>query len=442
MLHAFDDSDGTELWGFVPPNLFTKLQALHADVVEYFVDGSPKAHIASNSDGSISQAILIFGERRGGNRFYALDVTDPVNPRYLWEIGPSTLGFEELGDSWSTPNIGKIAYGTGEKWVVFIGGGYDENQDNDPITEADSKGRAIYIVDALTGALLWRYSHQESSLMAYSIPSDIARLDSDGDGRIDRLYVGDMGGRIWRFDIKSSDNSAWAGRIIFQSNEASGDKRKVFYPPDVTLENDGRYYEMLFFGTGDREHPKDSTVINRLYAMKDRDVPSVLSENDLVNVTEDILQDPDASETEKKAVAGQLKTGNGWFIKLDSNPGEKSLSPAVVFNKVVYFTTFAPTTKDTSGDPCYVGEGTARIYMLRYNTGNAVFNLDLGNDIGGVVVSKEDRSTTIGTAIPSGVIVTFIQGTAVAYTGVGGGVSRPILSNTRELIPVDWQIVF
>jgi len=33
MLHAFDDSDGTELWGFVPPNLFTKLQALHADVV-------------------------------------------------------------------------------------------------------------------------------------------------------------------------------------------------------------------------------------------------------------------------------------------------------------------------------------------------------------------------------------------------------------------------
>jgi len=42
MLHAFDDSDGSELWAFIPPNLFDKLQALHADVIESFVDGSPK----------------------------------------------------------------------------------------------------------------------------------------------------------------------------------------------------------------------------------------------------------------------------------------------------------------------------------------------------------------------------------------------------------------
>ena len=37
--------------------------------------------------------------------------------------------------------------------------------------------------------------------MKYSIPSDITRLDSDGDGKVDRLYVGDTGGRVWRFDI-------------------------------------------------------------------------------------------------------------------------------------------------------------------------------------------------------------------------------------------------
>ena len=90
MLHAFDDSTGDELWGFIPPNLLTQLQALHADVNLSFVDGSPKAYISYDSHGQITQVILLFGERRGGNRYYALDVTDPLKPKYLWDIGPDT----------------------------------------------------------------------------------------------------------------------------------------------------------------------------------------------------------------------------------------------------------------------------------------------------------------------------------------------------------------
>ena len=88
MLHAFDDSDGSELWAFIPPNLLDKLQALHADVVESFVDGSPKAYISYDSNGQITKAILIFGQRRGGNHYYALDITDPLIPKYLWKIEP------------------------------------------------------------------------------------------------------------------------------------------------------------------------------------------------------------------------------------------------------------------------------------------------------------------------------------------------------------------
>ena len=121
MLHAFDDSDGSELWGFVPPNLMNKLQALHADVLEFFVDGSPKTYISRNASGQIVKAILIFGQRRGGNRYYALDVTNPVSPQYLWEVNPDATNspYAKLGQSWSTPAIGKIADGTGEKWVAL-----------------------------------------------------------------------------------------------------------------------------------------------------------------------------------------------------------------------------------------------------------------------------------------------------------------------------------
>jgi type IV pilus assembly protein PilY1 len=436
MLHAFDDATGEELWAFIPPNLLNKLQALHSDVIASMVDGSPKAYLGSD------KKVLIFGERRGGDYYLALDITDRLTPKLLWEIGPSTLGFEEmgpeLGQSWSTPQIGKIRQGLSDRWVAFIGGGYDDNQDNSPVTLPDSKGRAVYAVDVLTGALVWRYSHAQNPSMAYSIPSDISKIDIDGDGRIDRLYVGDMGGQMWRFDVGDSDPVNWTGKIIFAG---TGDQRKIFYPPDVTLERDSTDYEMIFFGTGDREHPKESTTVNRIYAVKDKNSSTPLTETDLVDVTLDLLQDPNTSGADKDHIRILLNQKSGWFIKLDVNLGEKVLAPPVVFYKTAYFTTFAPTF-GTTGDPCYVGEGTARLYVLRYDTGNAAFNLDVSNDTGGPVVRRSDRAGVIGTAMPSGVIITFFGGSAVGYAGVGGGVYTPMLPSTKSLIPINWKIVF
>jgi type IV pilus assembly protein PilY1 len=448
MLHAFDDSDGTELWAFIPPNLLSKLQALHADVVESFVDGSPKAFISYDLNGQITKAILIFGQRRGGDHYYALDITDPLVPKYLWKISPDLPDYAELGQTWSSPMIGKIACTAcegGQKWVAFIGGGYDENQDNDPVAVPDSKGRAVYVVDVLDGSLVWRYSNAENnSDMVYSIPSDIQRVDTNGDGKIDRLYVGDMGGRIWRFDISDPDPTLWAAtaKVIFNSN-TGGEKRKIFYPPDVTLEKDSGDYEMLFFGTGDREHPKESTNINRLYAIKDKNPLTALTEeSNLVDVTQDLLQDASTSEEDKARVLNALGTKDGWFIKLDQNLGEKCLSSPVVYYGVVYYTSFAPNF-GSDGDPCFVGEGTGRLYALRYKSGNAAFNLDGSLD---GTISGSDRSTTIGTGIPSGVIITFIEGKTVAYVGVGGPggprVPKPKLLSDKSVVPVTWRIVF
>jgi type IV pilus assembly protein PilY1 len=219
---------------------------------------------------------------------------------------------------------------------MFIGGGYDENQDNDPVTLSDTKGRAVYVVDVLTGGLVWKYSNAESGAMVYSIPSDVARVDTDGDGKIDRLYVGDTGGSVWRFDIGDSDTANWTGKRVFNTNAGTSDHRKIFYPPDVTLEKDSvGNYEILFFGAGDREHPKETATINRLYAVKDRNGSAVLTENDLVDVTLDELQDPSTSETEKNNILEQLRVGKGWYIKLDVNLGEKHYS---VRESVIYVT--------------------------------------------------------------------------------------------------------
>lgn len=264
--------------------------------------------------------------------------------------------------------------------------------------------------------------------MKYCIPSDIARVDTNGDVYIDRLYEGDIGGRIRRFDISSPNPVNWRGKIIFNSNPGESERRKIFYLPDVTLENDDGNYEMLFFGTGDREAPKEKTVINRLYALKDKNPSVPLTENDLIDVTN---QSTNLSTSTTK---------NGWFIFLE-NRGEKSLSSAVVFHGVVYFTTFTPSIAE-EGDICYLGEGTARLYALKYKTGNAAF--DLSKD--GVFSLIGDRSMIVGeegkTTIPSGVIITFIGGNAMAYGGIGKGVFLPPIPSSKSLFPVNWRIKF
>ena len=436
MLHAFDDSTGEELWGFIPPDLLSKLHALHEDVLELFVDGSPKAYITRDTDGSITKAIIIFGERRGGNRYYALDVTNPQDPEYLWEINPDASGspYSEMGQTWSTPFIGRINYGAGEKWVAFIGGGYDTNQDNDPVSLADTKGRAVYVVDVLDGSVIKRFSYAEIPEMTYSIPSDITRIDASDDGKIDRLYVGDMGGRMWRFDIGDTNPANWTGKIIFSGYSGT----KIFYPPDVTMESGN--YEMLFFGTGDRENPKETSIVNRLYVVKDKNLSTSLTESNLYDVTSGELQATGTTEARKAEIIGYLKSASGWFIQLTVNSGEKCLSPSVVLSRVVYYTTFTPGSGGGS-DPCHVGEGAGRVYALQYQTGNAVFNYDLTNDSGGTVINQGDRSMVIGMGIPSGVVVTFVNGQAIGYIGVGGGISG-MNPNAKGLEPKYWRIIF
>jgi len=185
-------------------------------------------------------------------------------------------------------------------------------------------------------------------------------------------------------------------------------------------------YEMLFFGTGDREHPKETAVVDRLYAIKDKNLPESFAESSLTDVTSDELQATGTTEARKTEILTDLGNSSGWFIQLNQNSGEKVLSPSTVLNKVSYFTTFTPGAGAES-DPCAVGEGTARVYALQYQTGNAVLNLDLTNDtVGQSVIQKEDRSKNIGLGIPSGVVITFIKNQTVGYKGVGGGVGQAV----------------
>ena len=443
MLHAVLDSDGSELWAFIPPNLLDKLKLLSGDNLEYFADGSPTAAVIDNNMNGViepeapenDRVIVISGERRGGTHYYALDVTDPLSPQYLWEVSPEDPVFSEIGQTWGTPVFGRILYGN--QLAVFLNGGYDPDQDDDP-TEGDTVGRGVYVIELLTGMLIKKFTYQENPDMVWSIPSDIAVVDTTDNGFIDRAYVGDTGGRLWRFDLASADPVAWSAQILFEANSPTNEGRKFFYPPDVLLEQG---YEILVFGTGDRANPNKNTVINRIYGVKDKGTGTTLDESYLIDVTDDLLQDPYTSEAEKAALRTELENGYGWYIRLADNPGEKVLAPPLTLFGTAYVTTHTPAQLPLA-DPCSGQYGTARLYALNYKTAEATLNLDTANDGDSEVLERSDRSLIVGESIPSMMVIALIGKDAAGFIGVGGGIFKTPVSMYLPLISMYWRFVF
>jgi len=436
MLHAFLDSDGSELWAFIPPDQLAKLPHLSDILLEYFVDGSPRATVIDQDmDGVVEpadgdQVILVFSERRGGSYYYALDVTYPEAPVFLWEIHPQIGGdFAELGQTWSSPVIGKVRIGAEDRLVLFLGGGYDPNQDDDPVVESDAMGRGIHVVDLFDGSLVWKHTYADDPDMTFCMPGDMVALNINDDthGYVDRLYAGDAGGRIWRCDIGDPNPTSWSARLIFDDSTGG---RKIFYPPDVVFEHD---CEMLFWGTGDRANPKNETIINRIYALKDRGSLTPLTPADLYDATQNLVQD--GAEAEQEAALISLASLDGWYVELDEHVGEKVLAPSIVYAGAVYLTTFTPTA-GSEIDPCYVGEGMARLYALDYLTAAAVLNFDTSTED----LHKSDRYQLIGTAIPSGVVIAIIQGKGASYIGVGGGIFTADMLHPSAILRIYWRM--
>lgn len=257
---------GAELWGFIAPDFFPKLnrQRTNSPALlmpstipglvptpqpkDYFFDGPSGSYQTRDANGNITRAIVYVAARRGGHFLYAMDVTNPLSPFVLWRISNSTPGFAELGQTWSLPQVATV-HGYPNP-LLFFGAGYDDGaEDAEPPTQ-DNVGRGIFVVDALTGTLVWAsqpstYYNSTNSTgawyntywtrangtttltpehctptavtlggisfyqtvcqengMTYSIAADLSLVDRDYDGYVDRLYAVDVGGNVWRVDLQ------------------------------------------------------------------------------------------------------------------------------------------------------------------------------------------------------------------------------------------------
>ncbi|MFA6008689.1 MAG: PilC/PilY family type IV pilus protein [Desulfobacteraceae bacterium] len=403
MLHCFSDTDGKELWGFIPRGQKDNLAKINDSIHDYYVDGFSAISYGNLITGTklFQPQLIIFGERRGGKNYYVLDINDYNRPKWKYQIDKDYLGTEELGESWSKPRVCTIATSTSGNMpdasslqkVFMMAGGYDVNQDL-PTPLTDTRGRAIFSVNTDSGTpAKFQVTHATMNSMKNCIV-DINVTSpfrmNDGTEIATRVYAGDLGGSVFTFadDLSIVNNSE--GDPTVKYKVPNGDfslrnclfkaqNKNIFYAPAVSkFENS--YTEWVVFGTGDRENPLNTTTVNRIYAVKNTWLKSNLTETDLADVT-DI--------TTKETANAQIKSKDGWYFDLDIDVGEKLISPIIITQGYITFTTYAPSDGTESDDnPCDSGGASGQTFLYLFNLNNAVPIKDFNKD---GTIDKVDR---------------------------------------------------
>ena len=431
-LHAIDSNkdDPKERFSYIPkellpniyeyyqtPNVLGKVYGLDGPISKYIIDNensdstNDTAYIIDDND----KAYLYIGMRRGGNNYYALDVSDRDKPVYMWQINGGSGDFPELGQSWSEmtpididPAVLGLNSGQDKKKVLVFGGGYDSSED--ATNEADSTrivhntGNAIFIVDALTGELLWKASpNADADLrltgMTSSIASNIVPVDNNDDGDIDILYAADVGGRIWRIDLMATGKQY--GTVIADLNEGNtiGNAR-FFTSPSVSYAVDkngtGRY--VIAIGSGYRAHPLNTESTDNFYVIYDYMVSEneTFLEQSLKNYS--TLSKSDLADYDDYNNESLSRKNNGLFFTMPDN-AEKVLSDAITADYTIYFTSFRP--EDTTAISCSGNAGNARLYSIALDFLNP--GRDTTTVVNNVVVTSTDLSQS---GIPASPVLT------------------------------------
>ncbi len=463
ILHAFDADTGAELWGYIPAELLQ-------DVLKVKTNADNNAHPIYGLDGDITvvhsdkngnqrvdggeEVLLVFGQRRGGNNYYALNVTNPESPQYQYqitggtgtcsdisytdktrceeesEIWTKTGTFGNLAQTWSKPvffqidddSLGtcsdsqftnrnscrgkNITWNPYEAEALIFGGGYDATEDViSSVRVDDTIGNSIYIVHAWTGDLI---QHISIPGMNNSIPANIAVIDVNANDAMERFYVGDMGGRIIRIDFEENDLTAG---IVADVGGFDGNQNVKFFN-EVTVAYESRGdadYIALVLGSGNRAEPLDKTVRDSFFMIKDRavwSVPGICSDVNFINKAACLLNNKtwttyydkvliddltDVTLNYKEGVDAELLASEGW--RMDLPVGVKVFSKAAVYNYAVLFTAYSGD-KLVSSDICR-GDGAAggsTFWAVGLLSAQAIFDDFDGDD---TALSITDRSKAL-----------------------------------------------
>jgi type IV pilus assembly protein PilY1 len=418
MLHAFDarvDEDsmnqglgGREVFAYVPAGIYEDLYRLtQPDYVHrYYVDGTPRVADAWLGSTKGWRKVVAGTTGAGGRSVFMLDVSDPKNfsaTDVLWEFR-----HRHLGVTIGQPSV--VALPTG-KFGVIVSSGYNNG----------GTGR-VFVLDAETGAVIHIFDTGEETA---GMGSPLV-LDTTGNTIANRIYVGDMEGRLWRFDLVPSnqnDTRNWGApgflkdrvrgndivRPLAIVRGPNGEVQPITAQPEGGRNQDGNI--MLFFGTGTFFRTGDNIVgsnpdVQTFYGLVDRGV-RVRGRGGFTK--QDVLAEVREFGRDLRVVSDTEVAGaDGWLLDLllekdrggDGAIGERVTQRAILRGGRIIFTTLIP-----SPNACDLG-GSSWLMELDAFTGarieRPVFDLDgdgLFNDADMITVTIDGKEIRVA---PSG----------------------------------------
>ena len=395
MLHAFDTTTGEELWGFIPPSVLNKLPKMISSTANYTnsiysVDGTTvvKDIFYNNAWKTIS----ITGLGRGGNSYFALDITNPASPKHLFTVENDDLNkmvhfwdstgnktshlyggiasnkdYSKLGESWSAPKILRIRISGVDKWVAVFGGGF--NGGSNP-----NIGSAVFVLDLENGGdLLKKIDIVDNATngIANSIPADLTVITANGTDLAEyygaMVYASDYEGKLTKINLTSNGNM-YDQAQLFDVETTTSNGRYIFFGTEPGIVSGNVW---LYFGTGDMQHIQEqsSSVQNRMYGIKDVNFPNFAIPPTLGTITQ-------CKKT--NSPNGICPTDNdlGWYVDLENYQKVTSQATISSNNASVYFSIYEPSTGTSI---CQAGD--AYLKANTTNCGDSVLNQKVGKGV-------------------------------------------------------------
>jgi type IV pilus assembly protein PilY1 len=432
MLHGFLGTTGVEQFAYIPSAVFAGptatpqvngLAALGNPTFthHYYVDATPLAydidlaHTGGATGSPNWHTLLIGGLGKGGKSFYAIDVTNPasmnteaaVASAVKWEFTDANMGY-----SFGAPVVVKtVQYG----WVVALTSGYDNN----------NGFGYLYLINPATGALIQKIATPSASS---GLTQAAAYVKDYSDDTADSIYVGDLNGQLWRFNLTATTGAYPAPTLLATLKDGSGNAQPITTAPLIEISPTTRYRYVLV-GTGQLLSTQDiaSANMQTFYAILDgtagafNTVTTPIARANLTPVT--------------NVVNGVTvpSTSDGWYFDLGISGG---IAYRVVLNPVAYNGFVAFSALLTTGSPCNPG-GTSEIYGLNFATATSAIQNSQVNSTGTVAYYAVSSDVTNLRFIN-------VNGTAALVEGnSGGGTGGPPgkWQNTSSTRLLNWREV-
>ncbi|MBW2108168.1 MAG: hypothetical protein JRI36_05810 [Deltaproteobacteria bacterium] len=448
------ESIGDELWAYIPQSLLPHLKWLAStDYTHvYYADLKPKIFDAkilpdethyTDTDGDDNWGtFLLLGLNLGGGdinvvsdfnddgdtldatddrdfspSYSLLDITDPRNPRLLWE-----RSYDDLELTASIPAIVKVK----DEWFAVFGSGPSACECDDSTT---TKNGHVFVVDLKTGSPYqngtndWLFETGESKAF---MNSPVA-LDKDLNYNVDAVYFGEAyylssGGGTWKGKLykmtipwadgtgayEGSDTSNYSdnpldGTNPWQLTAFFDSDTPITAPAALSVDADDNVW--VYVGTGRYLNTADKTNTDTQYIYGIKDpffnsdrTPSTyyhtysssveLTASDLLNTDGYTVTTAnevyDGSDTLVPSLVNLVKAEDGWVRTLSTSKERILVKPALL-GGVVFVPSFVP-----NADVCGYG-GDSYLYGLYYLTGTAYYDPIFPDETTTVTIGGVDK---------------------------------------------------